>query len=157
MSTDKVTISLFPIKDDHLILLSPNGIWYSNQTGGTLCAQPRAKGHLVPLSTGFTPGPHDAYEKVRDFWAPLNKIRARAMDLVGPGSMYPWLRFMTAPEIAISSHLLGDQKHFGEAWLPVVIEELPTLEWGDPLSLGKDEPSQDLKGARAILTWENSD
>lgn len=148
------TLSLYTIRTDHLIVLSATGMWYSNQTGGLLCAQPRAMGYLMPFDEfGMREEEADA---LVDHWVRLWDVRCPgtpeekyqelaelSSSIVGPeGDYAEWLRLATLDEIEAQRHLFAEPA-FGEAWLPVVItahEECP-----------------ELVGAFCILTWPNSD
>ena len=45
----KLTVRLYELVGTALVVSSPTGIWYSNQTMGTSCLQPEYEGILVPV------------------------------------------------------------------------------------------------------------
>lgn len=45
-------ISLYDLGETALIILDPNGVTYTNQTGGNFCMQPEETGFLSPFGDG---------------------------------------------------------------------------------------------------------
>jgi hypothetical protein len=142
----------------HFIVLTVNGAYYSNQTGGTMCAHPWARGYLVPdnrrdLRNAIHQLSGERGYILRDYWDRFDRLKHLCHN------WFPGCRLATEEEIecALQYDLLGpvdaneEVVCFGEAWMPVVLEapeDLPPY----------DRPTWwPLRGRLAILTWHNSD
>ncbi len=129
----------------YLIVLSENGIVYTTQTGGTCCAHPEARGHLVPFgSFGHVDDLEEASKSsgVYDSWPlaaddPVFGVFLMHLYQEERSSQMPEVQVASAESVARVAHLLSNYNTapaFGEAWVPVM-----------------------YKGRVAILTWPNSD
>lgn len=49
MSEEIIHVELWECVGAFVIVKRPSGIWYTNQCGGTMCAQPEEEGFLVPM------------------------------------------------------------------------------------------------------------
>lgn len=141
-------IDLATTRSPGLIVLDENGLWYSNQAGGTLCAHPQAKGFYLPLDGrvwGLDEEPD--VEAITGSWG----TRAELPDWDFEEMELPGLRKATGSEVAAHAPLLRT-RGFGEAWYPVVI--------CDPHAARHILPVDDPKPLRdrvCIFTWMNSD
>jgi|JI10StandDraft_1071094.scaffolds.fasta_scaffold12483_7 hypothetical protein len=141
-------VELCMTRSPALIVLHEGGVWYTNQAGGHLCAQPGARGFYLPLDGrvwGF-----DEEAKVKaliNHWGPVRDLPDwdfAALDL--PGLV------MATPQEIFNHSLMLDAFEFGEAWLPVVVRDPHEARHILPVA----DPEQ-LRDRVCILTWENSD
>lgn len=139
-------IELWSIHHVGVILLSGNGVLYMNQTCGTLCAHPRARGFYIPLPARFQPGDRDelvdcselSLEDVSQFLTRMELdhiLEARSPQV---------------PERAPDGYEEGEPI-WGEAWVPVRVKE--SLPEYDPLT----PLFKSYRGRDAIVTYQNSD
>jgi hypothetical protein len=155
-------IRLYELEGLGLIVEHDSGVFYTNQAGGTCCAQPEIEGVLVPLGTE-TEDKLDAYFASAD--VPPIRLEPRhadALDVIlrTPPEGYAWTPtfFLQVDRSRLAESM--------EAWLYVTITSCP-----DPVSFA--DPNQNLQpelpqhpthypfagfaGRSGVLTWTNSD
>jgi hypothetical protein len=122
-------ISLYSLEQAAVILLSEDGVVYSNQAGGSACMQPREKGFLIPISND--PPLADLHKSSLPF-----KLMEVCRDLIGIDSeVADALDSVLAAELEYP--ILVDRSRIGEsmeAWVYVLFDE-----------------------RKGLLTWPNSD
>jgi len=118
------------------IVPGPSGTIWTSQCGGTYCAHPEIEGHLYPLPLDWLPDP----DPLQDAWASHAECGERqhllAREFLDKSGMFP---------CALD---LDYEDRWGEAWIPVVLPR-KTKDINPIIA--------QLTGARAILTYYNSD
>lgn len=126
-----------------LIVHAPTGVFYSNQTGGTACAQPRLEGYAIPLNTYFLPDP----DPFLDRWPGASKDEITKW-LEADELIAHFEALDPKSEEAIAAGIAEP----GEAWVPVRVREHKS-ELGEGLS----SFLYGHGGKLGVLTYKNSD
>jgi hypothetical protein len=136
-----------------LILASPTGVLYSNQTGGHACLQPTLEGAFVPLCDGgrVPAGPPDPEARLLGYFLGdkhQGTGALRGLDLEDAEFIDETLnRASFSHSIRVDRRRLADSH---EAWVWVIVRELESETGGLFEGFG-DEPRS------GVLTWGNSD
>jgi len=138
--TIKITFSC--VDSDYLgvFFKGETGVVYSNQTGGTACAQPQIEGFFVLLNGG---APEDEQDPFHDEWP----HEYRKGDPERVEKLLRVLGYEKVFEAPSLSELAAEE--IGEAWIPVKVKEDATGFNADPV--------EGLRGRVGILTYPNSD
>ncbi len=122
-------ISLYDLEQAAVIVLSEDGVSYSNQAGGTACMQPQEIGILIPISNNSSVD--DLYRNTFPF-----KLTETCQDLVGFDSAVADVLDRVLSDVR--GHDVktdrGRLRNSMEAWVYVLFNE-----------------------QKALLTWPNSD
>lgn len=123
---------------------------YTTQAGGVQCAHPKLTGVLVPLIVDedfdMAGELHDSWFTLKDDPAELTRSYLAQAPLLRRLLKRSGLDGILEPLADLDAY-----KEWGEAWVPVRIKEDP-----DPGAMNYTA-IKTLKGALAILTYQNSD
>jgi hypothetical protein len=153
-------IRLYDLEGLGLIVEQSSGVFYTNQAGGTFCAQPEIEGVLVPLGSV-------GEEKLEAYFAKPEVIRlephnADALDVIlrtpAEGDAWAPTFFLQVDRSRLAESM--------EAWLYVTITSCPEpvsfADWNQNLQPELPQhpthyPFAGFAGRSGVLTWANSD
>lgn len=125
-----------------IIILKSTGIFWENQTGGTLCSHPKAEGIFIPLPGHWKPDP----DPLLDYSGEYNPEEVKKFL-----SSSESLSSVFSPinnNYRLVSNIMEESLRLEEAWVPVTINNCFLFESG---VLGP------FVGNVGILTYANSD
>jgi hypothetical protein len=127
-----------------LIVLVPSGVVFCNQTGGTMCAHPKAEGIYLPLLHGHASSP----QKLIDLWR--HAWKEYTPELIGQSLRDVRLDHILEPVSPADQLSFPQLDSWGEAWVPVKIKAADKYSENEAVLHA-------FAGQFAILTYGNSD
>lgn len=139
--------------DNFLGVVRPceSGVVFSNQAGGTACAQPEIEGIFLPLPLWAFKKDQDTLE---DHWGDTKhepRVQALQNFLIGQPDLISWFRTPTVLELEVARQV-GLVSWWGEAWVPLIILPSVSESFADVRDL-----LEPFIGELVFLTNPNSD
>lgn len=139
------------MNNEFLALIIPykTGVIFSNQCGGTMCAQVETEGILIPLP-GTGPEQTDQ-DGIYDYWT-REYDREAIQKMIEALDLEELIMPIPIDDTLIDSVHENELESWGEAWIPVKIQNFEfNTNHQSACSL------EQFRGEKAYLTYQNSD